>query len=191
MYSDSPALGRTAAVVRNRRHVLDRLDLKTGGGERLDGRLATRARTLHAHVHARTPSRERLARACSAATVAANGVLFLEPLKPALPDEPHETVLPCVSVIVMVVLLNVALTCATPSASTTFFAFFPVAMCYFVTFFLPAIARRGPFFVRALVCVRWPRTGSPRRWRMPRYEPMSISRLMFIATSVRSAPSTL
>src|SRR5262249_62210177 len=62
---------------------------------------------------------------------------------------------------------------------------------YFVTFFLPAIARRGPFFVRAFVCVRWPRTGSPRRWRMPRYEPMSIKRLMFIATSVRSAPSTL
>ena len=30
---------------------------------------------------------------------------------------------------------------------------------YLVTFFLPAIARRGPFLVRALVCVRWPRTG--------------------------------
>ena len=30
----------------------------------------------------------------------------------------------------------------------------------------------------------------PRRWRIPRYEPMSMSRLMFIATSVRSAPST-
>src|SRR5207237_5821764 len=67
----------------------------------------------------------------------------------------------------------------------------PVYLHYLVTFFLPAIARRGPFLVRALVCVRWPRTGSPRRWRMPRYEPMSISRLMFIATSVRSAPSTL
>ncbi len=30
-------------------------------------------------------------------------------------------------------------------------------------FFLPAMARRGPFLVRALVCVRWPRTGKPRR----------------------------
>src|SRR5215211_6892322 len=65
---------------------------------------------------------------CSAATVAANGVLFLEPLNPALPDEPHDTALPCVSVIVIVVLLNVALMCATPSASTTRFAFFPVAI---------------------------------------------------------------
>src|SRR5215467_14775143 len=65
---------------------------------------------------------------CSAATVAANGVDFLEPLNPALPDEPHETALPCESVIVMVVLLNVALMCATPSASTTRFAFLPVAI---------------------------------------------------------------
>src|ERR1044071_3606210 len=76
---------------------------------------------------------------CSAATVAANGVLFLEPLQPALPDEPHETAFPWLSVIVMVVLLNVAAMCATPSASTTRFAFFPVAMTlwfYLVTFFL-------------------------------------------------------
>jgi hypothetical protein len=91
---------------------------------------------------------------CSAATVAANGVLFLEPLNPAFPLEPHAMVLPRGSVIVTVVLLNVALTCATPSASTTRFDFFPVAIRYLVTFFLPAIARRGPFFVRALVCVR-------------------------------------
>src|ERR671924_2438505 len=66
--------------------------------------------------------------ACSAATVAANGVDFLEPLKPALPDEPQATVLPRMSVIVTVVLLKVALMCATPSASTTRLAFFPVAI---------------------------------------------------------------
>src|SRR5919107_5970443 len=64
----------------------------------------------------------------SAATVAANGVLFLEPLKPALPDDPHDTALPCESVIVIVVLLNVALMWATPSASTTRFDFFAVAI---------------------------------------------------------------
>ena len=78
----------------------------------------------------------------------------MEPLKPAFPLDPHAIVLPRGSVIVTVVLLNVALTCATPSASTTRFDFFPVAIRYLVTFFLPAIARRGPFFVRALVCVR-------------------------------------
>ena len=30
------------------------------------------------------------------------------------------------------------------------------------------VARRGPLRVRAFVCVRWPRTGSPRRCRNPR-----------------------
>ena len=43
------------------------------------------------------------------------------------------------------------------------------AMAYFVAFFLPAtVPLRGPLRVRALVWVRWPRTGSERRWRRPR-----------------------
>src|SRR5258708_408610 len=46
--------------------------------------------------------------ACSAATVAANGVDFFEPLNPALPEEPQVMAFPCMSVIVMSVLLNVA-----------------------------------------------------------------------------------
>src|SRR5438034_1220912 len=130
-------------------------------------------------------------------TVAANGVDFLEPWNPALPEDPQVRAFPCISVIVMSVLLNVAVMWAMPSASTTFLArFAPAAFAcaiYFFRrgFFLPAIARRGPFLVRALVCVRWPRTGNPLRCREPRYVPMSINRLMFIATSVRSAPSTL
>src|SRR3954452_23361487 len=76
----------------------------------------------------RTPSVIASRAACSAATVAANGVDFLEPLKPALPDEPHDTVAPCVSVMVIVVLLNVALIWATPSASITRLVFFAVAI---------------------------------------------------------------
>lgn len=40
---------------------------------------------------------------------------------------------------------------------------------YFVTVCLrPATVLRCPRFVRALVRVRWPLTGSPRRWRIPR-----------------------
>src|SRR5687767_14863449 len=77
-----------------------------------------------------TPAVSASRAACSAATVAAKGVLFLDPLKPALPDEPHEIALPCMSVIVTVVLLNVASTCAMPSASTTFLVFFPVAITW-------------------------------------------------------------
>src|SRR5919206_4576410 len=111
-----------------------------------------------------TPSPSASRAHASAATVAAKGVDFLEPLKPAFPDEAHATALPCMSVIVTVVLLNVAFTCAIPSDSTTRLdrlaePVFAVAIrlsntwSYFVTFFLPAIARRGPFLVRALVCV--------------------------------------
>src|SRR6185312_236915 len=112
----------------------------------------------------------------SAATVAANGVDFLDPLNPALPADPQASVLPRMSVMVMSRLLNVAEMWATPSDSTTFlprlgagaFAGAGAVIYFFVTFFLPAMARRGPFLVRALVWVRWPRTGRPRRWRIPR-----------------------
>src|SRR5919206_1832437 len=82
----------------------------------------------------RTPAESASRAHCSAATVAAKGVDFFEPLNPALPDDPHDTALPCMSVIVMVVLLKVALTCAMPSASTTRLVFFAVAI-YLVTFF--------------------------------------------------------
>jgi len=112
----------------------------------------------------------------------------LDPLNPALPAVPHTRVLPFVSVMVISTLLKVAEIWAIASDSTTFLdrlgpATFGVAAgvgaglvglvglvigYFFVTFFLPAIARRGPFLVRALVCVRWPRTGRPRRWREPR-----------------------
>src|SRR4030095_11509983 len=51
-------------------------------------------------------------------------------------------------------------------------------------------ALRGPLRVRALVRVRWPRTGRPLRWRIPRYEPRSMRRLMFMEFSRRRSPST-
>src|SRR6185436_12207902 len=54
--------------------------------------------------------------ASSAATWAANGVDLREPLKPLLPDDAQAIVLPCASVIVIIVLLNDAFTCATPEA---------------------------------------------------------------------------
>src|ERR1700724_2979561 len=54
--------------------------------------------------------------ASSAATCAANGVDLREPLKPFVPADDQAMVLPCASVIVIMVLLNEALTCATPEA---------------------------------------------------------------------------
>src|SRR5215470_258442 len=60
--------------------------------------------------------------ACSAATCAANGVDFREPLKPAAPEVAHAKALPWRSVIVTMVLLNEAWIWAMPSA--TFFLTF-------------------------------------------------------------------
>jgi hypothetical protein len=44
--------------------------------------------------------------AFSAAICAAKGVLFLDPLKPEPPEVAQQTVLPCLSVIVTIVLLK-------------------------------------------------------------------------------------
>src|SRR3977135_4549107 len=61
----------------------------------------------------RTPCSIALRPAASAASWAANGVDLRDPLKPTLPDDAHESVLPVWSVIVMIVLLNDDLMCAT------------------------------------------------------------------------------
>src|SRR5687767_12723117 len=48
---NAPLLGRTAAVVRNRRDVRNVGDLQAAGIERTDSGLAARARALDAHFH--------------------------------------------------------------------------------------------------------------------------------------------
>ncbi len=101
--------------------------------------------------------------ATSEATCAAKGVDLREPLNPWPPDDAHDKALPWRSVMVMMVLLNDACTCATPSAMflRTFLRarapeFAVLAMQFsLMNYFLSAwAARRGPLRVRALVCVR-------------------------------------
>src|SRR5262245_62331369 len=113
--------------------------------------------------------------ASSAATWAANGVDLRDPLKPLVPADDQAIVLPWASVTVIMVLLNEALTCATPEAMflrsrrrtrvTSLPMFDPfggavpgcpepslslhaLSLPYF---FLPAIGLAGPLRVRALV----------------------------------------
>src|SRR5271156_4070440 len=94
--------------------------------------------------------------------------------------------LPCGSVIVTIVLLNVLLMWAAPcgmfffSRLRVFCPFLGAAAAFFaggiggyLAFFLPAMVRLGPLRVRALVLVRWPRTGRPRRGRRPGGQPIS------------------
>ena len=90
-----------------------------------------------------------------------------------VPADDHEIALPCTSEIRILVLLNDEFTCATPVAmflrSLRFMRVLSRAMSLALPyFFLPAMGFAGPLRVRALVWVRWPRTGRPRRWRRPR-----------------------
>src|SRR5580658_9534267 len=62
----------------------------------------------------RTPCSAAFLPASSAAIWAAYGVDLREPLKPIMPALDHEMVLPCASVMVILVLLHDAFTCATP-----------------------------------------------------------------------------
>src|SRR5262245_34634679 len=117
----------------------------------------------------------------SAARWAANGVLLRLPLNPTVPAEAAQSTSPFVSVMVTIVLLNVAWMCATPRLTfrraLRFLLFatwqspkahrlqqvgFPGYRISF-TPFLPATVFRGPLRVRAFVFDRWPRTGRPLR----------------------------
>ena len=69
------------------------------------------------------PNSKALTAAESAATCAAYGVDFLEPLKPFWPDEAQDITLPFVSAILTIVLLNVDCTYAIPLV-IFFFTFF-------------------------------------------------------------------
>src|SRR4029079_17886645 len=113
----------------------------------------------------------------SADRAAAYGVLLREPLKPAVPAEPQLMTAPLRSVIVMIVLLNVAWIWTWPWG--TFF--FSRRRCFTARFrsaipvgALVYFLRRtptvffGPRRWRALVFVRWPRTGRLLGCRTPR-----------------------
>ena len=63
--------------------------------------------------------------AASAARCAANGVLLRDPLNPWLPALAQTTTFPARSVMVMIVLLNDAWTCATPVCTCLRSFFFP------------------------------------------------------------------
>ncbi len=116
----------------------------------------------------------------SAVIWAAYGVLLRLPLKPNAPADSQAITLPSWSETLTMVLLNELLMCTTPvemflrTLRRVRLAprVLPCGRCclplpiYF--FFLPPMDGFGPLRLRALVFVRCPRTGSPRRCRMPR-----------------------
>src|SRR5690348_12606610 len=122
-----------------------------------------------------------------AACCAAKGVPLRDPRKPSDPELFQESTLPCMSEMVTMVLLNDAWICATPCGTCLrslrlncfFLPFFSgaaaplagvvgfaiiyvFAVIYVFAadfFFCATVPLRGPLRVRALVWVRWPRTG--------------------------------
>jgi len=97
----------------------------------------------------------------SAATWAAYGVFFLEPLNPNFPAEDQEITSPFLLVREMMMLLKEALIWASPTESTmtlrflvTFVFAFAMPIYYFVAFFLLATVLRFPFLVLELFFVR-------------------------------------
>src|SRR3954462_8542012 len=171
--SDPPPLGRAAAVVRDGRHVLDAGHLDPGVLQRPDGGLPTGPGALHQDVdlaHAllhglagaglgRQLGRARrgLARAFEA-DIAGRRPRDDVALHVADGDDR-------VGERALEVRHPIGHGRALSTAGTT-----PTRLRfghYLRTFFLPATVFFGPFRVRALVWVRWPWTGRPRRWRMP------------------------
>ena len=114
---DAAALLRAATVVRQRRDVLDGLDLQPRGLQRRDRALAAAAGPLTFTSTSFMPNLIAFSAACCADIWPAKGVLLRLPLKPLVPALAQHSVSPLVSVMVIVVLLNVALMWATPTVT--------------------------------------------------------------------------
>src|SRR6266516_2571764 len=171
MRSNPPALRGTAAVVRLRRDVRDRADLETGSLQRADRGLAARARSLDEDVdlaqtvllglaggtlggHLRR-ERRRLARTLETDVAGGRPADHVAHRVGDRDDRVVESALDVrVSVRDVLLLLAPNLLGAGLSGWTRHY-------------FLPAMVFLGPLRVRALVLVRWPWTGRPRRCRMP------------------------
>ena len=115
--------------------------------------------------------------ACSAARWAAKAVPLREPLNPTVPALAKEMTLPWGSVMLIKVLGHDAALPPSRSRSSHISNSPSSRLMQIILdgYFLPpvrlprpATVRRGPLRVRALVRVRWPFTGNPRRWRSPR-----------------------
>src|SRR5690348_17192934 len=193
---DAPPLRRPAPVVRNGRDVGDRAHLEAGGLQGADRGLATGARPAHEDLDRAHAVLQRLlggrlggllrgkrGRLAAALEALRTGRAPGDDVAVDVGDGDDRVVERALDVSLS---LDHVLALAAARANDLLLLghYLPA-----LTFFLPATARLGPRRLRAFVRVRWPRTGRPRRCRMPRYEPISVRRLMLLATSRRRSPS--
>src|SRR5690606_24477019 len=97
---------------------------------------------------------------------------FLEPLNPNLPAEAQEITSPFLFVKEMIILLKVALMCASSVASINTMLYFVFAIVIFITYYLVAFFLLAtvfflPFLVLELFLVRCPLNGRPILCRIP------------------------
>src|SRR3954452_6911019 len=192
---DPPPLGRTAAVVGHGGDVGDLTDLQAGRLQRPDRGLAARARALDEDVDLLHAVLLRLARAvlrghlggerrglarALEADVTGGGPRDHVALRVGDRDDRVVERRLDVRLAVRDVLLLLAPDLLDPGAGAGLGGHLLLqaevvgdgclrgaSRHYFFGFFLPATVFFGPLRVRALVCVRWPWTGRPRRCRMP------------------------
>src|SRR6266516_4893103 len=196
---DAPPLAGAAPVVRDRGDVLDPQDLEPGRGEGPDRGLPAGAGTLHEHVDLRQAMLLRTPGRRLGGQLGGEGRRLPGSLEPHVAGAgPRQRV--AVEVgdgddRVVERRLDVGLTVGDvlllPSPRLLRLRLGHCALPYFPFLRRTPTVFLGPLRVRALVCVRWPRTGRLRRCRTPWYELISILRLMSWATSRRRSPSTL
>src|SRR5690606_12118365 len=158
-----------AAIVRNRRDVLDGGDLKSDRLQRAQRRLAAATGTLHEHLDSAHAVILGLLAGILGRDLGGIGRRLARALEAPVPGRrPRDRVALGVGdrddrVVERRVDVRDArrdvLALLAPRGG-------PALACHALGspyFFLPAIGRAGPFRVRAFVWVRWPRTGSPRR----------------------------
>src|SRR5690606_17376379 len=175
-------LGGAAAVVGDGGDVLDAGDLDAGVLQRTDGRLATGAGALHLDVDLAHPVLHRApGRALGGHLGGVGGGLAGALEADVAGRRPRQHVpLEVRDRDDRVVERALDLGDAVRDVATLALAGPATAGLglghYLRTFFLPATVFFGPLRVRALVWVRWPRTGRPLRWRRACPEPMSALR---------------
>ena len=162
--------------MRDGRDVGDGGDLQARGLERADRLLAARARAFDEDLDLAHAVLHRLARGQLGGLGGRIRRALARALEPDQPGAAPAITPPVGSVMVTIVLLNVAWMWRVPDGTfffSRFFervAFFRSAMVLPVLYFLRRMptVRREPRRWRAFVFVRWPRTGRLRRWRTPR-----------------------
>src|SRR4029079_17011082 len=199
--SDAPPLLWSDAVVGLRRNIADAEDLEAGGLERADRGLAARARALDEDLDLRQAVLHALLGARVGGHLGGERRRLAGALEPggagALPGDDVAVLVRERADRVVEGRLDVRLAdgdvlldAAARAALRGLFARGRHTQVLVGAFLPRPTVFFGPLRVRAFVFVRWPFTGRPRRWRRPRYEPISVRRLIDCWRSRRRSPST-